>query len=207
MAAHVDLLQILKNMEQENKQLLNVPNVLSAYRILALPFITWSIASGNKQLFITLLSINLISDILDGFIARRFKLETEFGARLDSLADVGTYIMAFSGMIVLESAFVREHAIAFCVTMVMYAVPQIIALVRFQRTTSFHLYSSKITGYLQGIFIFTYFIFGYSPVYFYVMIVVSCIAYTEALILVLFLRGLRSNVKGLYWVIRSIKEV
>src|SRR3546814_12982871 len=74
----------------------NVPNALSAYRILALPFIIHSIVTGDKQLFITLLSVNLITDILDGLIARVFRLQTELGAKLDSLADIGTYLMALS---------------------------------------------------------------------------------------------------------------
>jgi CDP-diacylglycerol--glycerol-3-phosphate 3-phosphatidyltransferase len=177
--------------------------MLSAYRILALPFIVWSIVQGDKHLYITLLSINLITDILDGLIARTFHLETELGARLDSLADIGTYLMAFSGMIVLEWDFVSAHAAVFCTVMTLYITPQIISLLRFRRTTSFHLYSSKLTGYVQGIFMFMYFLFGCPLWYFYFMICVSCIAYTEALILVISLPQLRSNVKGLYWMIRD----
>jgi len=197
------LLQTNIAMKQKNLHLLNVPNLLSAYRILALPFIVWSIVQGNKHLYITLLSINLITDILDGLIARTFKLETELGARLDSLADIGTYLMAFSGMIVLEWKFVTAHAAAFSVVMIMYVTPQLISLIRFKRATSFHLYSSKFTGYVQGTFMFIYFLFGCPLWYFYFMIVVSCIAYTEALILVISLRKLRSNVRGLYWMIRD----
>lgn len=190
-------------MTLKQEKLLNVPNALSAYRILALPFIVWSIVQGNKQLYITLLCINLVTDILDGLIARAFKLETELGARLDSLADIGTYLMAFSGMIVLERRFVSEHSSAFFTLVVLYALPQAIALIRFKRATSFHLYSSKVTGYVQGIFIFTYFLFGFSQLYFWLMIVISCAAYLEALVLVLWLPKLRSNVKGLYWILKS----
>jgi cardiolipin synthase len=189
--------------KQEEVRILNVPNMLSAYRIAALPFITWSIIDENRQLYITLLCINLITDILDGFIARTFKLETELGAKLDSLADVGTYIMAFTGMIVLQKDYVSAHAIAFTIVMCLYATPQIISLVRFKRTTSFHLYSSKATGYSQGIFIFIHFLFGCPSWYFYFMVALSCIAYTEALILVIWLPKLRSNVKGLYWLLKK----
>lgn len=182
---------------------LNLPNVLSAYRILALPFIVWTIAAGEKQAYITLLSVNLVTDILDGLIARRFGLETEFGARLDSIADIGTYSMAFAGMIVLEQAFVEAHAVEFFVLIGLYASVQAIALLRFRRPTSFHLYSSKITGYVQGIFIFAYFVFGYRPWSFYAMLAVSCLAYTEALIIVLCIPQLRSNVKGIWFVVRQ----
>ena len=190
-------------MDLKEQKLLNVPNALSAYRILALPFIVCSIVQGNKQLYITLLCINLITDILDGLIARTFKLETELGARLDSLADIGTYIMAFSGMIVLENEFVRGHAVPFIIVMSLYALPQVISLIRFRRATSFHLYSSKFTGYVQGIFMFTYFVFGYSAWYFYFMITISCMAYLEAFILVVSLKELRSNVRGIYWLMKE----
>lgn len=191
----------------KKEKVINVPNALSIYRIVALPFIVWSIVDGNKSIYITLLSINLITDILDGWIARAFHLETELGARLDSFADIGTYIMAFSGMIILEGPFVNEHALAFSFVIGMYALPQIISLIRFRRPTSFHLYSSKTLGYIQGIFIFTYFVFGYTPWYFYFMVTASCVVYAEALVIVLSIPALRSNVKGIYFMLKENKKI
>lgn len=189
------------------EKVINIPNALSVYRIVALPFIIYTIATGNKQLYITLLSVNLITDILDGLIARTFKLETELGARLDSFADIGTYVMAFSGMIVLEKEFVDEHSIAFILVIGLYALPQLVSLIRFRRPTSLHLYSSKTLGYIQGIFIFTYFIFGYAPWYFYFMIVASCLVYLEALIIVCTIPALRSNVKGIYFMLKEHQRI
>jgi cardiolipin synthase len=186
-----------------NEKILNVPNALSVYRMLALPFIVHTIATGNKQLYITLLSVNLVTDILDGFIARTFKLETELGARLDSFADIGTYAMAFSGMIILESEFVSEHRVAFLVIIGMYLLPQLISLVRFRRPTSFHLYSSKTLGYIQGIFIFTYFVFGYTPWYFYFMVAASLVVYSEALVIIILIPQLRSNLRGIYFMLKE----
>lgn len=187
--------------------IINIPNALSAYRIAALPFIIDAIATGNNHLFIALLSINLITDILDGFIARTFKMETELGAKLDSVADIGTYLMAFAGMIVLERTFVREHKMAFLFLIGLWILPQLISLLKFKRFPSFHLYSNKIVGYVQGIFIFTYFVFGYNAVYFYFMIVVSYIAYLEELALVIYLPKLRSNLRAIYFVIKENKAI
>jgi len=187
---------------QAPKSLLNVPNCLSAYRILALPALVYAIVQENNQLFIILLSINLITDILDGLIARTFKLETEFGAKLDSIADIGTYIMAFSGMIVLHNKFVSDHSLSFLLILILYVIPQLISLIKFRRMPSLHLYSNKITGYIQGIFIFTFFNFGYSAPYFYFMIAASCIAYLEELVCVLYLRELKSNVKTVVHVLK-----
>jgi len=185
----------------------NIPNVLSGYRLLALPFIVWTILLGDKQVYILLLSINLITDILDGFIARRFNMETEFGARLDSLADIGTYAMAFTGMVVLESAFVRIHWMEFTSLIVVYILVQLISLARFKCMTSFHLYSSKVVGYVQGIFIFTYFVVGYEAWYFYLMLGLSYLNYLEELIIITRIPAMRSNVKGIYFMLKEHKRI
>ncbi|WP_341907016.1 CDP-alcohol phosphatidyltransferase family protein [Fluviicola taffensis] len=179
----------------KEKSIRNIPNMLSAYRILVLPVIFYALFSNKDQLFIILLTVNLISDILDGFIARRFNLQTEFGARLDSIADIGTYIGAFSGMFWFHFDFITEYKSWFIVMMSLYIIPQAISLVKFKRSPSLHLYSNKITGYLQGIFIFTFFNFGNYPPYFYFMIAFSSIAYLEELICILYLKELQSNVK------------
>jgi cardiolipin synthase len=176
----------------------NVPNALSAYRLVALPFIIASIFYGNKNLFITLITVNLITDFLDGFIARTFHLETELGAKLDSLADMGTYISAVAGMLVLEKEFVNNHTNALALLISLYLLPYVISLFRFRQLNSFHLYSSKVVAYIQGIFIITYFIWGYMDWYFYFMIIASCASYIEEILIVVLIKKLRSNLKSVY---------
>jgi len=185
---------------QEN--ILNVPNLLSFYRLLAIPFIVWSLFSENRTLFITLICINLITDILDGLIARTFNLCTEFGARLDSLADISTFLLSISGFWIFEKLFVIEHQIAFIALFSFYAVPQLVSLIKFKRPTSFHLYSNKIVGYIQGIFIFTFFVFGYNEFYFYFMIIASCLGDFEVFLLVLLLPKIISNAKSIFSVLK-----
>jgi len=194
------------DMDTNKENIWNVPNALSVYRILALPFIIYAIATGNKSLFITLLSINLLTDILDGLIARVFHLQTELGAKLDSLADVGTYIMAFTGMIMLERSFVLAYLAEFLVLMLLWMLPMLLSLVRFGRFPSFHLWSYKVTGYVQGIFIFTFFLFVANTAYFYFMLAVSCLAYIEELLLVVLLPRLRSNLRSIFFVLCSKSE-
>ena len=191
----------------KKEKIINLPNALSAYRLLAVPFIIWSIWRGNKNLYITLLSINLITDILDGLIARALKLETKLGAQLDSYADLGSCLMAFAGVFILENGFVKAHATAFEILMGLYALPYIISLMRFRRVPSLHLYSSKLLGYVQGIFMFSYFVFGYSAWYFYFMIAVSCLSYMEEVIIVSFIPQLRSNVRGIYFILKAYKQI
>jgi len=180
------------------ENILTIPNALSFYRILAAPVIIWSLVTANRDVFITLICINLITDILDGWIARTFNLCTELGARLDSLADIGTFLLAISGFWIFERGFVIEHQTAFLLLFGFYSIPQMLSLIKFGRPTSFHLYSNKIVGYIQGIFIFTFFVFGYWDVYFYCMVAASCLADFEVLLLVLMVPRLISNAKSIF---------
>lgn len=77
-------------MSQEPKlrnQNLTVPNALSALRILIVPFFTWAFLTGHTIIATVLLLISGLSDMLDGFIARKFNQITELGKMLDPLAD------------------------------------------------------------------------------------------------------------------------
>ena len=63
----------------------HIPNILSASRIaLCLPLL---LVDAMTVPFWVLYLIAGVTDILDGFLARRWGVESKFGARLDSLAD------------------------------------------------------------------------------------------------------------------------
>ncbi len=63
------------------------PNVLTLGRILFVPLTIWSLIQGDYRLALALFIAAGITDGVDGFVARRFGLQTELGAYLDPLAD------------------------------------------------------------------------------------------------------------------------
>jgi len=69
---------------------LNLPNLLSTLRIFLSPIFIWLILSDspvNIGIAIILFFIAAITDFFDGWIARRYKDVTEWGAFFDPLAD------------------------------------------------------------------------------------------------------------------------
>jgi cardiolipin synthase len=64
-----------------------VPNLITVGRIVLVPVVIWAITSGNMLLAFWLFVAAGISDAIDGFIAKRFNAQTEFGAYLDPIAD------------------------------------------------------------------------------------------------------------------------
>ena len=56
-------------------------------RILLVPAIYWSLVSGHMVMLILFGGAALISDMLDGFFARRLDQRSELGKVLDPIAD------------------------------------------------------------------------------------------------------------------------
>ncbi len=66
---------------------MNLPNLITLTRILVVPLIIWLIISGQFWLAFVFFIAAGISDGVDGYIAKQFKLTTELGAYLDPIAD------------------------------------------------------------------------------------------------------------------------
>ncbi|MGL4632692.1 MAG: CDP-alcohol phosphatidyltransferase family protein [Leadbetterella sp.] len=187
----------------KKEKIINIPNFLSFYRLLSFPFLLWLIYSGNESLFATILCINLVTDILDGLIARTYKLQTEFGAKLDSLADNGTYISAVLGIYTFKQDVLREYMWIIWLFVILYLIGTVYSLFKFKQHTSLHLYSSKITGYLQGIFFFVLFLGSFQKYLFFFAMFVGCISRIELILVLQLLPKMIPDAKGLYWLLKS----
>ena len=69
-----------------------IPNILTVIRFIFIPFIVASIALNNYILALVLFTVSSLSDVLDGFIARKFDAITDFGKLMDPLADKLTQV-------------------------------------------------------------------------------------------------------------------
>lgn len=69
-----------------------IPNMLTMCRFVLIPFIFGAIIQNDYVAAFVFLTISGMTDILDGFIARKFKFITNFGKLIDPLADKATQI-------------------------------------------------------------------------------------------------------------------
>ena len=66
---------------------MSLPNLITIARILMVPVIVWAIGSGAMLFAFVLFLAAGVSDAVDGFLAKRFGMASEFGSYLDPLAD------------------------------------------------------------------------------------------------------------------------
>lgn len=74
---------------------MSIPNILSIFRLVLIPFFTYSIVvKDNFFVAGILLVISGVTDYFDGYIARKFNMKTNLGKILDPLADKFTQLIA-----------------------------------------------------------------------------------------------------------------
>jgi cardiolipin synthase len=193
-------------MTHNKESIVTLPNILSFYRLLTFPLILFLIYHSKETFFSWILCINLLTDIADGWIARRFNLQTKLGAKLDSLADLGTYISAFLGIFQFKQAEMAGYMGMLYLFMLLIVLYTIISLIKFRKTPSLHLYSTKIGGYIQGIFFFLLFAIDFYPNLFILAMVWGYLSSLEEIIILIKLKELRSNAKGLFWILKESNE-
>jgi cardiolipin synthase len=75
-----------------------LPNLLSVARLLAVPPMVWCLVAGEFGWALALAVFAGLSDLLDGWLARRFDWQTRWGGILDPLADK---LLMFAGYVTL----------------------------------------------------------------------------------------------------------
>ena len=181
----------------------HLPNALSLGRLLAGPALVCLALARAQTAFSILLIAALASDVLDGWIARRFHLQSRLGAMLDSAADIATLLSAAAGIAAFHPDIWQEHALAIGSVLGAWIIECSLALIRYGRLSSFHTFASKAAGYALGFFVAALFAFEFIPWLFYTAVALSLISVGEELLLLWLLPEWRADVRGLWWVLRE----
>ncbi len=72
---------------KKQTEIWTIPNILSFFRLALIPFIVWAYCLGVYLLCAGLIILSGITDLLDGYIARRFDMVSALGKALDPIAD------------------------------------------------------------------------------------------------------------------------
>lgn len=165
------------------------------------------IITGRTEEFKWLLAVSFFTDAIDGYLARRFKVASVFGSKLDSIADDFTIAAAILGAIVFKRDFLKQEVVLVVLLAGLYILQTILALTRYKKISSFHTYTAKGAAIMQGFFLLLLFFLPQPPyTLFYVAAGATIIDLVEEILLVLVLPQWKADVKGLYWVLKSGKK-
>ena len=182
-------------------------NVVTFYRTISAYVLIFLIIYQQMDWFKWLLALSFFTDAIDGYFARAFKVTSIAGARLDSIGDDLTVIAGAIGMIAFKPAFLKQEIFLIILLGALFILQTGLAFIKFRKMTSFHTYAAKAAAILQGIFLILLF-FLPNPLYelFYVAVFVTALDLVEEIIITRWLPEWKTNVKGLYWILKAEKK-
>jgi CDP-diacylglycerol--glycerol-3-phosphate 3-phosphatidyltransferase len=181
-----------------------VINGITLYRVIAAPILLVLLFTKQYDIFKWLLSVSFFTDMIDGYLARKFKVTSILGTKLDSIGDDLTVLVGLIALFVLKLEFIKQHVIIFIILLVLFFVQTTYAFIRYGKMTNFHTYLAKTAALLQGVFlILVFFTEEPSLILFYAATIVTMLELTEEIILVNLLPQWKTNVKGIFWVLKN----
>jgi phosphatidylglycerophosphate synthase len=163
-----------------------VPNQLTALRLALVP-VLWGLAVLEQPRLVAAgLLLAGLTDVLDGFLARRLGQSSAFGSALDSVADTLIVRSGIAWLALLKPALFSDHPVVLIVWLGLDTAAFTLGLVKFRRIGNLHLSSSKAAGLVQYAFaVEAFLVGGYLPWLFFVAAGLGIVAATEALLLLL----------------------
>jgi cardiolipin synthase (CMP-forming) len=130
------------------RRLLTVPNVLCAVRLAGSPVLGWLAWADRPGWCLGLFAFLSLTDWLDGKLAVLLRQQTEFGARLDTVADVTFYAGTLLALAALRADLVRQEGVWIGLAVGSYAVSVAAALAKYRRAPSYHTRMAKTSWLL-----------------------------------------------------------
>jgi CDP-diacylglycerol--glycerol-3-phosphate 3-phosphatidyltransferase len=171
-----------------------IPNLISFSRIIFSLFLLF--VNPLSGVFFALYIICGLSDIIDGFIARKTGTTSRLGEKLDSLADL---ILAGVLLVVLYPVINPASEIVIWVILigVIRLASMVVALKKYKTFAILHTYGNKITGIV--LFIFPLFLpFIHTTLLMYIICAVASISAIEELLIQLTSSQLEINKQSLF---------
>ena len=197
---HLDLL-IKTN---THKQAWYIINGITLYRIIAAPILLVLLFTKQYDIFKWLLGVSFFTDLIDGHLARKYKVTSIMGTKLDSIGDDLTVLVGLIALFVLKPEFIKQQIIILIILLVLFLVQTTFAFIKYRKMTNFHTLLAKTAALLQGVFlIFAFFTEQPSLILFYAATIVTMLELIEEIILVGMLPQWQANVKGIYWILKK----
>lgn len=179
-----------------------LPNLFSEFRIVAAPFLLLLAWHNLSYWFLALLAVALLSDAIDGYLARRLHQTSELGTQLDSFGDLMVFLVVPLAVWWLWPQIIIREAPYIMVVLSAYLLPLLVAFVKFRQLPSYHTWAAKSMVIMMSMAVFTLLLFDY-PWLFRVLSLVQILVGIEEIAITLTLRKLRDNVPS-YWHVRHL---
>jgi len=184
--------------------LYSIPNILSLSRLALVPVLIALAYFAKAQAFLAVLAISLLSDVFDGYLARKLNQTSELGAKLDSWGDMLTYGCMILGLYWIWPQIFVQQAWFLVAATLSFMLPVVHALNKFGEYPSYHTLGAKTAAVLMAPAFYLLTLMG-ADLFFNAVIVFHIIVAFEEVAITSVLTQPRSNVRSIFSLIGSSK--
>ncbi|MGB2041372.1 MAG: CDP-alcohol phosphatidyltransferase family protein [Porticoccaceae bacterium] len=185
-------------MERSSTNLYSIPNILSLLRLALVPVLVALASAQQGDIFLLVLAVSLISDVLDGYLARKLNLASELGAKLDSWGDILTYAAMILGLHLIWPAIFDQQAEYLFAAMMSFILPTLLAFRKFGAYPSYHTWGAKLAAVLMAPAYYVL-ILTDADSFFRVVILFHVLVAVEEMAITYILNQPRSNVGSVFY--------
>ncbi|MEW6519469.1 MAG: CDP-alcohol phosphatidyltransferase family protein [Thermodesulfobacteriota bacterium] len=128
--------------------MVNIANILSVSRLFLSPLLLFLAWTSRHNLFLVFIILALLTDLLDGYFARKYQQVTQLGARLDSLGDLAIYLIVPLSVWWLWPQVILREAPYVSTALISFIIPMLIGYAKFRCLTSYHTRGAKLSALL-----------------------------------------------------------
>lgn len=125
---------------------MNLPNLISSIRLFAIPLLLTLAWQGHGRIYLVTLALVMLTDALDGYLARRWNQVTELGSKLDSWGDLAIYTSIPIAAWWLWPEIIQRESPYVITAIACYLIPLAVGLIKFRGVTSYHTWAVKLSA-------------------------------------------------------------
>lgn len=176
-----------------------LPAILVSFRAaLGLGLVVFNFAIHNNLIFAGAIVAALLSDIYDGVLARRWKIDTENLRRWDTRADTLFYLCVFIVAVMRYPAAFQHRWLIIAALITAETVQHVFAAIKYGRHASYHSILSKIWGLLMAAAMISLLGFGVNNWFMDLTIIWGIFCNVQGLIMTLLLPTWHRDVPTLF---------
>jgi CDP-diacylglycerol--glycerol-3-phosphate 3-phosphatidyltransferase len=173
-----------------------LPNAISIIRLLCVPVLLLLALEGTEALFAALLFLALASDLVDGWLARRWCVVSKHGALLDSIADIALTLCILAGAWILHPGMYEDDGWVIYTLLCAWLLAHSASLLRYGRLASFHTWLIRIGIATFNVFALILFTLDYYPWLLYLSASLSLLGVLEHFALLVLLPEWSPDIPG-----------
>ncbi len=185
-----------------------IPLFLIGFRFLLAPIMLclgYFYKNTHRELIVILLIAGLLSDILDGIIARKQHTSTATLRRLDSQTDMIFWLSAGFTAWFIWPDVIRDNSFVIYILLGMEALCYLVSFLKFGKETCSHAYLSKFWGLTLLAAFIDLILNGHAGFLFYFCLVAGIISHLDRILITLTLPKWQHDVPSTYhaWLVRN----